>query len=141
MGDGPADAVNQALRSLVATRAASSLPKPTVPEVLGSLAAALRIALPDCIEGGDGVAVHRVVASQESGPEIRAGGEGLGAGDPIVDELVETICAVAQCYLESWDRKPRLSEVLESFLFVLGALPDRYLSGAETMVLEKLAVE
>jgi hypothetical protein len=141
IGDHPADLAGGALEALATARAAGAVPKSTLPEFLDALAASLRSSPPGAIDVGNRFPFRRVIAVTQNGARVHGVGATLAAADPTVAALTLVIGEIARGYQDVWGRSPRLAELLEIFLFVLGYQPDRYLSGAEGLELQSLDVE
>jgi hypothetical protein len=134
IGDRPADLADAALKEIARAREQQSLPKPK----LDALLRAIGLALSDppsplrevVAEGGDG------------SPDVSSGPLQLDDSvRDIVPPLQQTMSAIAREYQERWERKPRLSELLSTFSFVLGYRPEDFLQdGGEHPVKEIRAV-
>jgi hypothetical protein len=109
--------------------------------LLDALAAAIRFAPPGLIGTGARPPFRRLVAGAGDGARVYGAGAELTADDPTVAVLTSTIEKIATAYREDWERNPRLAELLEAFLFVLGYRPDRYLCGAEGLEFQSLTAE
>jgi hypothetical protein len=138
LGDHPADLVGRALEAIGAARAH---PKPALAELLDALAAAIRFSPAGLMGPGDGPPFRRLVAESGDGARVHGDGATLTADDPTVAVLTSAIERIATAYRQDWERNPRLAELLEAFLFVLGYRPDRYLSGTEQLDLRALNAE
>jgi hypothetical protein len=127
-GDGPADAVDEALLGLAEARSRAGEDKPSLPDLLSALSAALS-ARRDHIDG----LPARFRVSARDGTEA-AGAVQADLGDAAGRALDGIIAEFRQ------DRKrlPRPREILYTFTFALGGQPESLLRGPlpKTIVLE-----
>ncbi|HEX8722746.1 MAG TPA: hypothetical protein VF736_19165 [Pyrinomonadaceae bacterium] len=124
-GDGPADVMRAALDEIAAGRDGQGRPRPTLAEVLGGFARALR-----AFERGPGAGdFRRLDAHLMSAHEPVPGAEDA-ADDQTVEAFGRALAQVEGQYVERWGRKPRRIELLKALTFVLGYRPDRFLSDA-----------
>jgi hypothetical protein len=129
-GDQPADFTRQALKRLVASRSERSEKRPALADVLQAIAlVALRT-------GNDALAdspthMPQITAKLESGESISSKLSHTDNTDntlgDIVEALNDSLQEIVRVYHERWERKPRLSEWLYAFEFVLGYRPEDYL--------------
>ena len=132
IGDAPADIMRHALGEIA--RAKQTQAKPTLQELLNGFAAALRK-----IEAGQRDSFQKVVARQESGPAVAATGE--SADDQLVSTFEQAFKDIEKEYQQRFERKPRLSELLQTLLFVIGHEPERFLFDAEGLKVNEIVAE
>lgn len=132
IGDAPADIMGQALGEIA--RAKQTQAKPTLPEILDGFAAALRR-----MDAGQRYSFQKVVARQESGRAVAATGE--SADDQLVSTFGQAFANIETEYQQRFERKPRLSELLQTLLFVIGHEPERFLSDAEGLKVNEIVAE
>lgn len=121
IGDQPADVVRQTLAELSGDAADS---KPTLKDLLSALAA---------VTGGSAAAElvedpgpHEIAATTKSGEIVP--GSRAGAPRRLIEPLSEGVRHIRDQYQERWERKPRVSELLDAFAFVLRFQPEDYVS-------------
>lgn len=121
LGDGPADTLKAAWRTLLGRREQDGRPLPTSAEALGSFAAALRAAaLQPPFESltiwrdRDRVTNH----------------DGTGGVNELTQAFAEAIRLMAQDYQERFERPPSPSELIKTLEFILNPHPQDYLSDA-----------
>jgi hypothetical protein len=118
-GDGPADAVDEALLGLAEARERAGADKPSLPELLAALAAALS-ARRDRIDGLP--ARFRV--------STRDGLEAAGAVPADLSDAVgRALDGIIAEFRQDWRRLPRPGEALYTFTFALGGQPESMLRG------------
>ncbi|MFG1990747.1 hypothetical protein ACGFJ7_12315 [Actinoplanes sp. NPDC048988] len=140
IGDVPADAVGRALTEMAQSDGERRAPALTVGTLLAAIAAALRSA-PELVEGTGGpVLSGRLVARFADGAQ-RAQAE--TADDRQTHRLIEAFSELTREYVAAWERKPRLSELLDTVVFVLDADMPRYVADpdAGTLELDELGEE
>lgn len=127
IGDGPADRLTEALNRLAASQAHEQA-KPTLEELLDGFAAAVR-ALPEFLFGEVGYTpFKRLSARLEPGSVEISGGEYARAAG-VQRALAEVFTDIVFEYEDSeMERKPRLTELLSTLSFVLGAEAERWVS-------------
>jgi hypothetical protein len=125
LGDNPADAITIRLREMVEDLEKQGKEKPTWPELLNAIENLIRgredqylyqgaqTPLPGQITDKEAAARERN-AKQQGAPEVYA------TIQTLLDELVIA-------YEQSVERKPRRSEIIDSFRFVVNANPEQYL--------------
>lgn len=119
-GDGPADAVDEALLGLADARHASQTEKPTLPELLRAVTEALS-SRRELVE--DLPAAFRIVT--------RDGIEAANTAPPdLKDAVGRALEGIAAAFRSDQQRPPRPAEVLYAFTFALGGDPKNYLSGS-----------
>ena len=119
LGDGPADTLKAAWRTLLARREEQGLERPPTAEALESFAAALRGAPVE-------PAFQRLVLRRG---RVR-GSEFAGTnGTPdLTESFTQAISKMASEYREAHRRPPRPSEMAKTLEFILTPSPDTYLS-------------
>jgi hypothetical protein len=141
IGDEAVDAVERALKAF---RKAGRGERPTLEALLDALVAGLAAGGPSLFAGAEKKRVRRLTAKLEPGParaSAAVAGAPGSAGQGLVSALAEALEEIHDEYEESVDRKPRLSELLACFAFVLGQEPEEYLSGVEGRSVTEIAAE
>lgn len=119
LGDGPADIVQKTLQESAGRR------KPPLPELLSSIAAALKLS-------------GKLAARSKGVPDVRESGPADGELTKAFRNAFEKI---AEEYRAALRREPTTEELLETIQFILGWQPERYLEGAEGMDIYEIRVE
>jgi len=129
IGDGPADVLGDALGKMRARAEATIGRPPSLCELLGWFADALR-------RGSYPSAPVELI--------VRAAGEKVvaHAQAPPEQELAEMIDAalgeIAAAYEETWARPPRVTEILKTLAFVLRPDPQRFVADAEDVKIDHI---
>jgi hypothetical protein len=127
VGDVPADRVVDGLKELARRGQAEGRGKPTLPDLMAALESALR---------SRNGSLDRIVAVTSQG-EVTA----RALDDRYLDAGVEkTVVAVEAAYQDGIQRAPKLEEIVETFLFVLGFEPERCLSIPAGLTIEDMAI-
>jgi hypothetical protein len=128
IGDQPADLNRQSLQQMVTTRAHRGEGKPTLAELLRAIGNAAATAGKELLDNVP-TELSEITAVLKSGETISSGPL---EEDPKISDLVsiltENLHAIHDVYQERWERKPRLSEWLYAFAFVLLYQPEDFLS-------------
>ncbi len=140
-GDGPADSVTGALITIAEACQEKNIQRPTLMQLLNGIVAALRPRPEVYLSDGEGISIGRLVAKLESHPYEVSVKEFTPTDEWLVIPLRYAFEEIAVEYQDSEvERKPRLSELLAAFAFVLGYEPEKYLSiGGENSVEEIVA--
>jgi hypothetical protein len=119
LGDGPADVLKGAWRTLLARREQLGLERPSTAEAMESFAASLR-------RGPVSPAFRRLVfwRGGQRGPEF----SGTHSTPELTAAFTEAISKMANEYQEAHGRLPRPSEMTKTLEFILTPTPDTYLS-------------
>lgn len=127
IGDQSADLVRHALQQIAEARAKGSQEKPTLAELLRAIGIVAISAGGQMLEDKP-ANPRKIVAELKSGETISSGPfrEDAGTSD-LVPILAGNLRAIAEVYQERWERKPRLSELLYAFEFVLRYRPEDFL--------------
>jgi hypothetical protein len=128
LGDGPADTVGEILDEMAGQNEREKGRKPTLQELLDALATALSRRPPAFLcDAPTSGTVALTAVLEESGEMLQSQEE---AGEPaLVEPWRRALEEIALEYEESeMVRKPRLSEVLATFCFVMNGSPGRYLA-------------
>lgn len=128
IGDGPADIAQAALEQIARPRRAKAQQKPALDQLLTALASAINRRSGNLLEDGGAACIRRLEARCD--PEsIYVSADDLSHADPtLVKVLDRALDTVSHEYKDVLQRKPRLSELLHVFRFVLGPEPVRYLA-------------
>jgi hypothetical protein len=127
IGDQPADLARQALQQIAVARAERSQERPALVDVLRAIG---KVAIGDA---GRWLAdtpadLRQIVAELKLGPPVSSGPlRDDAASSDLVGPLTESLRAIEGAYQERWERKPRFSEWLEAFAFVLRYRPEDFL--------------
>ena len=123
LGDGPADTLKHAWRTLLARRERQGVARPSTAEALESFAAAMRAAPVS-------PSFRHIVLWRggERGPDV-AGNNGTRE---LTDAFTDAIRKMATDYQETHGRPPRPSELTKTLEFILTPAPDTYLSDGST---------
>lgn len=115
IGDGPADALSEALARLFAESGAR-LP---LQDVLSAFAAALALNPKALVGDPESLATATIVARCESGAEYRAASPGDAQPDASARTFYAAIEDAATHYRDVYERKPSVAELLETLAFVV----------------------
>src|SRR6266516_1402206 len=127
IGDSPADDVTDGLKKIALERTQSDQPKPTLPQLLATLAAVLQ---------RDDPRLSSLTALSKGGNIV------AGSRDRDLESKLEGVVhRVKASYNDDLKREPTIKEILACFLFVLGDKSDDYLSDAEGTVLKDIREE
>lgn len=121
LGDGPADAITAAWRTLLARRAQDGRPRPSTSEALESFGAALRRT-----EVAPPFGTIVLWRDRERVGEFA----GSGGVDELTEAFAETMQKILQQYQQRFERPPRPSEIIKTLDFILRPSPETYLSDA-----------
>jgi hypothetical protein len=119
LGDGPADAITAAWRTVLARREQDGQPPPATAEALESFAAALRRTQLAPPFGSMVLWRDRDRVSEFSGS---------GGVDELTAAFAEAMQKIARDYQRRFERPPRPSEIIKTLDFVLRPSPETYLS-------------
>lgn len=137
IGDRPADLIGGALKDIARTSADKQLPKPTLESLLRALGLALTTGTGEYLDAHPDL--QEIVAEDALGVRVSSGP--LRA-EPLVPDLTERLRKAlhlnAAAYMERWERKPRLTELLATLEFVLGYRPEDFLVDGAEHVVKKL---
>ena len=141
IGDGPANALTEALVAIGTARQEQGQSEPAFQEMLDGFAEALQHDGSTALEDGPAHTVQRLVARLGSGMQVVSGETARQSDGRMVAIFRDGIAAIQRQYEERWERKPRLREMLETLGFILGARPDRFLSGMEGQSIDRIIAE
>jgi len=131
VGDTTADLVGDELQALAARREKAGKPRPTLDELLRALGLALSRQIEAGGEYEDTGPIRGVAARVERDGEQAERRVDLAARHAVDDDLLDsvqaTIADLEDQYEQMLDRRPRISELLACFAFVLGSQPEDYL--------------
>jgi hypothetical protein len=140
-GDGPADSMRAALSAVVEARTKDGRPLPTLPEVLGGFARALKT-LEESSSGEDAQPpFHKISAYLVGQPEPVRVTADADADPQLLDAFARAFAEIREQYRERWERAPRRPELLETLSFILGYRPDRFLSDAADLNILDLKID
>ena len=127
IGDQSADILGRVLNRIAEERTRQSRPKPTLAELLGALGTVGAEARGKQLDGVP-ENIKEISAELKAGDAVSSGPLGDGAQDrDLTAEIRGALDEVANVYRSRWERNPRFSEWLQTFRFVLGYAPERYL--------------
>jgi hypothetical protein len=127
IGDQPADIVRHSLKELADSRTQKSLEKPALIDLLQAIGVVVKGAGRAELEDTS-AEVKEIVAALKSGQTLSAG-RISDAGDSqtdVVRAMTRQLREIGSVYQERWERKPRLSEWLETLSFVLRVKPEDF---------------
>ena len=147
IGDRPADLAGAALKQIAGDRDRESLPRPKLEVLLRAIGSALKEEASSYVSDPP-AALRELLADDRAERRQQSRAAELQAEDKVDDGVRDilppirvALGAIAREYEERWKRKPRLSELLETFSFVLGYRPEDFLEdGAQHSVREIRAV-
>lgn len=141
IGDGPADTAQAALEQIAKLRRAKAQQKPALDQLLTALASAINRRRGTLLEDGGAVRIRRLEARCD--PEsIYVSADDLSHVDrTLVKVLDPALDTLTQEYKDVLQRKPRLSELLHIFRFVLGPEPARYLAIDAEVTIRKIRAD
>jgi hypothetical protein len=141
IGDVPADIIGNTFKTIVKDRSTQGKPKPTLQEIVDSVAVALHTEPETFIVGSNKTFFHKVVVILESGSNQESSKDYSRANSYLVTMFLEAFQAIAHAYEERWERKPRLRELLACITFVLGFQPEEFISDAKKMHIKDLIIQ
>ena len=126
-GDKPADLARSALQRIVRERESRSQEKPELADLLRAMGiVATGLAPKDFADQTAGM--RQLFAELKSGERVASGPLRVEArSKDLLGPLTESLRVIADAYQERWERKPRLSEWLNAFEFVLRYRPEDFL--------------
>jgi hypothetical protein len=135
MGDEPLDI----LGGMFEFHAQMTDRKPSLQEVVDALAQMLRTDGDEMIADPSSLVGRRIEARLAGRPALASAAE--APIDDLLFGMASTLRQIARSYEEAgYDRKPRLSEILEAFTAVVQHEPERYLRETEGQELEAFAL-
>ena len=138
IGDVPVDIIEEILKKQAEQRSRADRPKPTLQELLDSFMWVLK-KNPDLFElQTGGKQVQRICATLANTPCEIISNDGTSPDEEFVVALASAFEQVGAKYVDRWSRRPRISELTECLVFILGYKPDMYLSGVENMDVENI---
>jgi len=131
IGDRPADLARQALRQIADARAGRGLAKPSMVDLLRAIGGVATGRGRADLEGM-AEAPLQIVAELTTGERVPSGPlRESPAAEDLIGPLADALAATRDAYRERWGRGPRLSEWLETFVFILRVLPEDFLSDGQ----------
>lgn len=146
IGDGPADILMDAFKDIVARHNQSDQPLLTLSQLLDLIAATLRLEPQVILSEGKSFSIRSIIAEVEN-KLLDKPQKVSSSSNPLVDEtdvriLFDAFTKIAIEYEEmGLNRKPRVSELLETIVFVLGYRPKSYAFITEDLPLRRLYAE
>ena len=141
IGDAPADMISSMFDRIVRNNEYLGKEKPTLSNLLAAILIALRSEPEKILNQGDAISIRRLVATINSGATVITSQEGNTVDDNLANTLREEFELITGEYQESLERKPKLSELLACVAFILGANPEKYLSGIQGGSVEEIVAE
>jgi hypothetical protein len=126
-GDKPADLARSALQRIVKERESRSQEKPALADLLRAMGIVAKGAPEKNFDDQIG-GLHQLFAGLKSGERVASGPLQVEArSEDLLGPLTESLRIIAEAYQERWERRPRLSEWLNAFEFVLRYRPEDFL--------------
>ena len=142
IGDVPADIISSMFKTIVRNYEELGKEKPTLSEMLSALLIALRTEPEKILEVAEAISIRRLVATiNPGGTEITSQLDGKAVDEMLVKRLRGELELVTTSYLETLERKPKLSELLACLAFILGSNPEKYLSGIQGGSVQEIVAE
>jgi hypothetical protein len=141
IGDGPVDAMLQALSQAARQREEQGRPHPTLAELLGGLLAALRRSASTSDWPGPSGQPRRLTARLEPAGRAPVRSDDGPVDDELTTLLRQGLVELRGEYRRDHGREPSAHEVLETVAFVLASDPDELLSGLDGATIVALGQE
>jgi hypothetical protein len=133
-GDRPADILRAVLRNYAKFCQEQGISKPGLLNMLNAFARALSLCTNQVEESGDALGDLKICAildAPEGSGRLESSMSAQQSHHPQENELAQRFAAaindIAAVYIDSWQRKPRIRELLYALGFVLGYKPSRFL--------------
>ncbi len=139
IGDRPADILGIMFENITKNAEEQGNPKPTLEEVLSGVKIALNQNPGELVAEREIMAIKKIVARLEDKPEVESDVPHSTVAKQLALTFRPKFEAVTKTYQESFGRKPKLSELLESINFVLN--PEEYLSVEPGTVIFEIRAE
>lgn len=131
ISDQVADTITIALKNIANEKKARSQPQLTLAELLNVIQVALSKKQKSFLLEGDTISIQKLIAELGNSTEVITSNleETQSIDEYVLNQIVEAFEETTVYYEDSeLERKPKLSEILASFAFVLGYDPEDYLS-------------
>ena len=139
IGDRPADIMSSTFEVIARAWGEAMGRRPTLREVLNALAVLLRQKPEAYLADTPRTSIRRFVARMGNESTEVGGSEDEHADQKLVAALADAFEAIAVEYEDSvMERKPRLSELLATLVFVLSYRPEDYLSDANGISIQAI---
>jgi hypothetical protein len=126
-GDKPADIARSALQRILRERKSRSKEKPALADLLRAIGV-VATGMAEKNLDGQTAGPPQLFAALKSGERVASGPLRVDArSEDLIEPLTEGLRAMAEAYQERWERRPRLSEWLNAFEFVLRYRPEEFL--------------
>ncbi len=125
IGDRPADIFGIMFDNIAQNAEEEGNPKPTLEEVLSGIKLALNQNPGELVASPEIIAIKKIVARVEDKPDVESDVSHSTVAKQLALTFRPKFEAVTKTYQESFGRKPKLSEMLESIIFVLN--PEEHL--------------
>jgi len=136
IGDRPADILGTALQDIDRTWFEQTGQRPTLQQLVDAIAVILRTNFEAFCCDAMGASVERIVVRLKEHPDLVSEGIGIDTDCPLIVRLSEAIADVVQVYEAEWERKPRLTEIVENFAFVMRG--EEYLLNGQAVELKQI---
>jgi hypothetical protein len=130
IGDHTADIMAAALASMVEARVSQGRARPSLQELVDAAYCSLEGTLQQRTDERADIDLTGIQLTLEDGAAIVARAGAVSADPAVTTALDAAFTAMVRIYEERWQRKPRLQELLETLLFVLGGHPTQYVRDA-----------
>ncbi len=141
IGDVPADIVGDTLKIIAHDCKVRGLQKPSLQEILCAIVAAINTSPEKFLEDMEGKSIRKITAKLNREPFQVSCEESDNKRNKFSKFFTDAFDKLVNEYTDAWNRKPRLRELLECFLFVLGYRPEDFLSISEGVAIEEIFAE
>lgn len=139
IGDKPADIIGTGLQDIANTYKETRGQRPTLEELIDGLAITLKMNYDNFCGDAMGASVQRIVVRLEEHPDLVSEGVGSDTDNLLVVRLSNAFTNIVEIYENTWERKPRLIELLKNIEFVLS--PENHLSNGEGLKIEEISAQ
>ena len=141
IGDIPADIISRTFKKITTSYGETGSQKPSIQEVLDAIISVLQIQPNDFISNVGVMHIQKIIVKLEGGPNNVFSKENGTADNKLIESFRDAFEEIAQEYIERWGRKPRLRELLNCIIFILGYKPEEFLSIPEGISIEDIIAE